>query len=50
MAAGMLATAKGWRLMAGMAAGMLAAAKGRKEDEFSWLLRGLQQPREADFA
>ncbi|PQQ20765.1 hypothetical protein Pyn_26361 [Prunus yedoensis var. nudiflora] len=33
--------------MAGMAAGTLAAAERRKEDEFSRLLRSLQQPREA---
>ncbi|PQQ05771.1 hypothetical protein Pyn_39665 [Prunus yedoensis var. nudiflora] len=45
MAAGMLAAAKGWRLMAGMTAGMLAAAKGRKEDEFLWFLISLQQSR-----
>ncbi|PQQ08363.1 hypothetical protein Pyn_38602 [Prunus yedoensis var. nudiflora] len=38
-----------WRLMAGMAAGMLAVDKKIKEDEFSWLLRSLQQPREVDF-
>ncbi|PQP99793.1 hypothetical protein Pyn_19428 [Prunus yedoensis var. nudiflora] len=50
MAAGMLAAAKGWRLMAGMAAGMLTAAEGRKEYEFSRLLRSLQQLREIDFA
>ncbi|PQQ07351.1 hypothetical protein Pyn_20229 [Prunus yedoensis var. nudiflora] len=47
--AGMLAAAKRWRLMAGMAAGMLAAAKKRKENEFSWLLGGLQQPRDGWF-
>ncbi|PQQ05149.1 hypothetical protein Pyn_16205 [Prunus yedoensis var. nudiflora] len=46
MAAGMLAVAEGWRLMAGMAAGMLAVAEGRKESEFSWFLIGLQQLRE----
>ncbi|PQQ08540.1 hypothetical protein Pyn_06323 [Prunus yedoensis var. nudiflora] len=50
MAVGMLAAAKGWRLMAGKATGMLAAAEGMKKDEFSWLLRSLQQPREVDFA
>ncbi|PQQ15392.1 hypothetical protein Pyn_39402 [Prunus yedoensis var. nudiflora] len=26
------------------------ATEGRKEDEFSWLLRSLPQPREVDFA
>ncbi|PQQ11043.1 hypothetical protein Pyn_25542 [Prunus yedoensis var. nudiflora] len=49
IAAGMLVVAKGWRLMAEMVAGMLAADEGRKEDMFSWLLGGLQQPREGSF-
>ncbi|PQM33745.1 hypothetical protein Pyn_27575 [Prunus yedoensis var. nudiflora] len=49
MAARMLVVAKEWRLMVGIAAGMLVANEGRKEDVLSWLLGGLQQPREGSF-
>ncbi|PQP96856.1 hypothetical protein Pyn_28485 [Prunus yedoensis var. nudiflora] len=41
---------QGCRLMAGMTAGMLAVVEGRKKCKFSWLLKGLQQLREIDFA
>ncbi|PQM38724.1 hypothetical protein Pyn_07873 [Prunus yedoensis var. nudiflora] len=43
-------SSQGWRLMARMTAGMLAVAEWRKECKFSWLLKGLQQLRDVDFA